>query len=198
MCKNKQSTSKQPSHCGLLPALAQPSPHPPRTRGTFHRRPEPLYTEKHKVSCPGFLPKRSPCNIYNASCNVRIQTRISRRTWQHKTTTIMQPLQCVLQAKIPNHHVTAMCKTQPAPAEHTRYLSSQAGAEKNTRFPAPAFSQNEAHATSTQPWQCVLQHQVPNPHLTHTATQNNNNHAAITMRSASKDSKTPCNCNVQE
>ena len=66
MCKNKQNTSKQPLHCGLLPALAEPSPHLPRARGTFHRRPEPLYPKKHKVSCPGFLPKRSPCNIHAA------------------------------------------------------------------------------------------------------------------------------------
>ena len=27
------------------------------TRGTFHRPLQPLYTEKHKVSCSGFLPK---------------------------------------------------------------------------------------------------------------------------------------------
>ena len=31
-------------------------PQPPHTRGTFHRRLQPLYTEKHKVSCSGFLP----------------------------------------------------------------------------------------------------------------------------------------------
>ena len=31
-------------------------PQPPQTRGTFHRRLKPLYTEKHKVSCSGFLP----------------------------------------------------------------------------------------------------------------------------------------------
>ena len=41
-------------------------PHPSHTGGTFHRRPEPLYPKKHKVSCPGFLPKRSPCNIHAA------------------------------------------------------------------------------------------------------------------------------------
>ena len=28
--------------------------------------PEPLYTEKHKVSCPGFPPKQSPCHIHAA------------------------------------------------------------------------------------------------------------------------------------
>ena len=36
----------------------RPQPHPSHTRGTFHRRLQSLYTEKHKVSCSGFLPKR--------------------------------------------------------------------------------------------------------------------------------------------
>ena len=35
----------------------RPQPQPPHTRGTFHRRLQPLYTEKHKVSCSAFLPK---------------------------------------------------------------------------------------------------------------------------------------------
>ena len=35
----------------------RPQPHPSHTRGSFHRRLQPLYTEKHKVSCSGFLPK---------------------------------------------------------------------------------------------------------------------------------------------
>jgi len=35
----------------------RPQPHPPHTRGTSHRRLQPLYTEKRKVSCSGFLPK---------------------------------------------------------------------------------------------------------------------------------------------
>ena len=35
----------------------RPQPHPSHRRGTFHRRLQPLYTEKHKVSCSGFLPK---------------------------------------------------------------------------------------------------------------------------------------------
>ena len=34
-----------------------PQPQPPHTGGTFHRRPKPLYTENHAVSCSGFLPK---------------------------------------------------------------------------------------------------------------------------------------------
>ena len=35
----------------------RPQPHPSHTRGSFHRRLQPLYTEKHTVSCSGFLPK---------------------------------------------------------------------------------------------------------------------------------------------
>ena len=44
----------------------RPQPHPSHRRGTFHRRLQLLYTEKHTVSCPGFLPKHSPCNIHAA------------------------------------------------------------------------------------------------------------------------------------
>ena len=35
----------------------RPQPQPPHRRGTFHRRLQPLYTEKRKVSRSGFLPK---------------------------------------------------------------------------------------------------------------------------------------------
>ena len=45
-------------------------------------------------------------------------------------------------------------------------------------------------ATLMQPSQCVLQHDVANPHAsTHTATPDDNNHAAIPMRSATTDSR---------
>ena len=50
----------------------RPQPQPPHTRGTFHRRLQPLYTEKYKVSCSAFLPNTSPmqhsCSHYNAFC----------------------------------------------------------------------------------------------------------------------------------
>ena len=35
----------------------RPQPQPPHRRGTFHRRLQPLYTEKRTVSFSGFLPK---------------------------------------------------------------------------------------------------------------------------------------------
>ena len=46
------------------PKRAQPQP--PRTRGTFHRWLQPLYTEKHKVSCSG-SPQHRACNIHSYS-----------------------------------------------------------------------------------------------------------------------------------
>ena len=50
--------------------------------------------------------------------------------------------------------------------------------------------QPRRQATSTQPLQCVLQHHVANLHVsTHMATPDDNNHAAIPMRSATADSR---------
>ena len=54
--KHTQSSLKPPLQCGKKKAN-RPQPQPPHRRGTFHRRLKPLHTEKHKVSCPGFLPK---------------------------------------------------------------------------------------------------------------------------------------------
>ena len=133
------------------------------TRGTFHRRPEPLHTEKHKVSCPGFLPKRSPCN------------------------TSMQPLQCVLQHQVADPHLSTHMATQN---DNNHAAGRSHFTRKDTQFPAAAFSQNEAHATSTQPLNipfCNIRlHDLHLP--THMATQNDNNHVAITLRSATRES----------
>ena len=75
------ATIMQPLHCDLQPETQQAhrtmhawtttrgrtprenrlrpkrsQPHPPHRGDTFHRRLQPLYTEKQKVSCSGFLP----------------------------------------------------------------------------------------------------------------------------------------------
>ena len=67
-----------------LEGTKRPQPHPPHTRGTFHRRLQPLYTEKHKVSCSGFLPTthgmQQSCSHSNAICNHRFKKRIELRT----------------------------------------------------------------------------------------------------------------------
>ena len=194
-------------------------PHPPHTRGTFHRRLTQLYTEKQKVSCSGFLPKRKPmqhsCSHYNAFYSMTWLTRMHLRTWQHQMTTIMQPFQCDLQPQIQETHrtthtgTTTRCRTQrrtrrnrlnskrskPHPP-HTRGtfhrrlkpLSTLHG--KTQGFVLRLPPQKKAHATFMQPLQCVLQHDVANPHAsTHMATPDDNNHAAIPMRSATTDSR---------
>ena len=53
--KHAQSTVKPHQHCATNHMSKRPQPQPPRTRGTFHCRPEPLYTEKKL----GFVPKLS-------------------------------------------------------------------------------------------------------------------------------------------
>ena len=180
-------------------------PHPPHTRGTFHRRLKPLYTEKYKVSCSGFLPKRKPmqhsCSHYNAFCSMTWLTRMHLRTWQHQMTTIMQPFQCDLQPQIQETHrtthkgTTTRCRTQrrnrlnskrskPHPP-HTRGTFHRRLKPRYTQgFVLRLPPQKKAHATFMQPFQCVLQHDVANPHAsTHMATRDGNNHAAIPMRS---------------
>ena len=77
----------------------RPQPQPPHRRGTFHRRLQPFYTEKHKVSCSGFLPNTKPMQLYfvlrlppqnkahatscsnsNAICHHSFKKRIELRT----------------------------------------------------------------------------------------------------------------------
>ena len=60
------TTTRCKTHRRNNSRMKQPQPHPPHTRGTFHRRLQPLYTEKHKASCSGFLPN-SPLAFVTAS-----------------------------------------------------------------------------------------------------------------------------------
>ena len=192
-----------------------------RTRRThevpFHRQPEPLYTEKHKVSCPGFAPKRSPCNIH-AAMTMRFATSGSQpasldahgntkrqRSCSHYTAICNQRVKKRIELRTREQQLIAEHKggTNRAWFDRSRtrrthevpFIAGRSHfTRKNTRFPAPAFPQNEAHVTSMQPLHCVLQLQVPNPHLsTHMATQNDNDHAAIALRSA-----TICNQRVKK
>ena len=87
--------------------------------------------------------------------------------------------------------------TAAATAAHRRYLSSPAAANlhgKTQGFVLRLPPQRKPHATFMQPLQCVSQHHVANLHVsTHMATPDDNNHAAIPMRSATTDSITPFN-----
>ena len=59
-----QNTEEEPIASGTTAATTTPH------IGTFHRQLRPLYTEKHKISCSGFLPNTTPmqhsCSHYNA------------------------------------------------------------------------------------------------------------------------------------
>ena len=164
----------------------RPQPHPSHTRGTFHRRLQPLYTEKHEVSCSGFLlntkPMQHSCSHYNAFRSIPWQTRTYLRTWQHQIMmTMKQPFQCNLQPEIQEPHrtthtdTTTRCKThrrnnsrtkrpQPHPSHRRGFIVGCSHfTRKNTRFGAPASSPKQSPC---------------------------NIHAAIPMRSATTASRT--------
>ena len=170
------ATFMQPFQCDLQPQLQEthrtthtrttivakhiegtkrPQPQPPHTRGTFHRRLQPLYTEKHKVSCSGFLPTthsmQHACAHSNAIRNHSFKKRIELRTQE-------QPL---LQ------NTRRDQTTAAATAAHTRYLSSLAAATLHGKTPGFVLRlppQNIAHATFMQPFQCDLQPQLQETH----------------------------------
>ena len=52
------TTTRWKKHRRNNSRMKRPQPHQPRGRGTFLRRLQPLYTEKHTVSCPGVLTKK--------------------------------------------------------------------------------------------------------------------------------------------
>ena len=54
------TTTRCKTHRRNNSRMKRPQPHPSHTRGTFHRRLQPLYTEKHKVSCSSFLHNTKP------------------------------------------------------------------------------------------------------------------------------------------
>ena len=113
----------------------RPQPHPSHRRGTFHRRLQPLYTEKHKVSCSGFLPTTKPmqhsCSHSNAICHHSSKKRIELRTQE-------QPL-------IAKHiGGTIRDRNDRSRNRRTDEVPFIAGCShftrKNTRFRAPASS----------------------------------------------------------
>ena len=64
-----QNTKREP----ITPGTIQTAPAAHTRYPYFHRWLQPLYTEKRKVSCAGFLPKTNPmqqsCSHYIAFCN---------------------------------------------------------------------------------------------------------------------------------
>ena len=162
---------------GTQSRMKRPQPQPPHAGGTFHRRPKALYTEKHKVSCSGFLPNTSPmqqsCSHYNVFRSITSQTCTYLRTWQHEMTTIMQPFHCDLQPQIQDTHANTHRNNhllQNTEEEHIRGWNDRSRnrrthevpfiaacshfTRKNIRFRAPASSPTQGpcniHAAITK------------------------------------------------
>ena len=174
-------TQEQPLVAEHRGGTKRPQPQPPHTRGTFHRRLQPLYTEKRKVSCSGFLPKTKPmqhsCSHSNAICNHRFQNTLQPRTHKHSQSSLKPPLQCGKKKGKP---------TATAPAAHRRYLSSPSAATLHGKTQGLVLRlppHNTEHATFMQPFQCDLQPQIPkHPTTTHTQAQPKQLEATVTMR----------------
>ena len=121
------------------------------------------------------------------------------------TTTIMQPFQCNLQPpfqemqRTTHTGTTSRCKMQstnrndPSRTRRTQEAPFVAGCShftrKNASFVLRFPPQFKAHATFMRPLQCVLQRHVANLHLpTNMEAPDDNNHAAIPMRSVTTNS----------
>ena len=103
------------------------------------------------VSCSGFLPNQVPCNIHAATTMHFAAARA--HSCSHYNAICIRTLQNTKEEPIP------LGTTSAATAAHTRYPSSPPAATlhgKNTRFRAPASSQNQPHATVMQPLHCDL------------------------------------------
>ena len=113
----------------------RPQPHPPHRRGTFHRRLQPLYTEKRKVSCSGFLPTTKPmqhsCSHSNAICKHKVKKRIELRTQEHPV------LQNTLKER---NDPSRTRRTDEVPF----IVACSHFTRKNTRFRAPSSSPEQS------------------------------------------------------
>ena len=141
----------------------RPQPHPPHRQGTFHRRLQPLYTEKHKVSCSGFLPKTKPLQ-HHAAIPMRSASTDSKTPYNYA------------------------CTSTPNAAWSHRYNAAKK--RPNRLQPQPPHRRGTFHRR--------LQPLYTDKHKVSCSgflpkTEPLQHHAAIPMRSASTDSKTPYN-----
>ena len=161
--KHTQSSLKPPLHCGKKKTINRPQPHPPHRRGTFHRRLQPLYTEKHKVSCSGFLPKTEPLQ-HHAAIPMRSASTDSKTPYNYAHTSTPKAAW--------SHRYTAAKKTINRPQPHPPHRRGTFHRRLQPLYTEKHKVSCSGFLPTTEP----LQH-----------------HAAIPMRSASTDSKTPYN-----
>ena len=161
--------------------INRPQPHPPHRRGTFHRRLQPLYTEKHKVSCSGFLPKTKPLQ-HHAAIPMRSASTDSKTPYNYAHTSTPKAAW--------SHRYTAAKKTDKptaaAPAAQTRYLSSSPAATlhgKTQGFVLRLPPQNRALATSCGHSNAICKHCcTKHPITTHTQAHPKQLEATVTLR----------------
>ena len=145
-------TTRYAEHQGRTDStMKRLQPQPPHTQGTFQCRLQPLHTEKHMVSCSGFLPNTSPmqhsCSHYNAFCsianrvaNLHVSTHMTTQDdnnhaaiqMRFATTGSRNAKNYAHMNNIEQPHVaehqgrtdSTMKRSQPQPPHtHTRYLS---------------------------------------------------------------------------
>ena len=170
-------------------AINRPQPHPPHRRGTFHRRLQPLYTEKHKVSCSGFLPKTEPLQ-HHAAIPMRSASTDSKTPYNYAHTSTPKAAW--------SHRYTAAKKTDKptaaAPAAQTRYLSSSPAATlhgKTQGFVLRLPPQNRALATSCGHSNAICKHCcTKHPITTHTQAHPKQLEATVTLRQKKSDKPT--------
>ena len=141
----------------------RPQPQPPHRRGSFHRRLQPLYTEKHKVSCSGFLPNTQPMQ-HHAAITMRFAASRSKPApiyargnikWQqwssHSNAICNQRFKNRIELRTQTQplvakHIGGTIRAQNDPSRNRRTdeVAFIAGCShftrKNTRFRAPASS----------------------------------------------------------
>ena len=139
----------------------------------------------HVANLHLFTHMATPDDNNHAAIPMRSATTGSRNA--HRTTHTGTTTRCRTQRRNP------LRSERPQPQLPRRYLSSPAAATLHGKmhgFVLRLPSQHKPHATFMQPLQYVSQHHVANPHLsTHMATPDDNNHAAIPMRSATTGSR---------
>ena len=163
----------------------RPQPQPPHRRGTFHRRLQPLYTEKHKVSFFGFLPKTEPMQ-HHAAITMRSASTVSKTPYNYANTSTPNAAW--------SHRYNAAKKKRQTDRSRNRRTDEVpfiAGCShftrKNTRFRSSASSRKQSPCNIMQPLQCDLQPQIPkHPITTHAQAHPKQLEATVTMRQKKK------------
>ena len=99
--EHAQSSLKPALHCGKK-NIETSGPRPP-TQSSCPSSP-PAATLQ--TCLPNTSPLQHSCGHYIVICTTKWQTKMYLRTWQHNMETIIQPLQCDLQPRIPQDHRT--------------------------------------------------------------------------------------------